>query len=97
MDEKTARKYIELGKIPSEVKKEHDWRTREDPFKDVWPDIQLKLEINPNLEAKTLFEYTQRESPGSFADGQLRQGHEIRFATVNLGANASEIRRQKHE
>lgn len=72
MDEKTARKYVGLGKIPSEVKKEHDWRTREDPFEDVWSDIQLKLEINPNLEAKTLFEYIQRGSPGSFADGQLR-------------------------
>ncbi len=72
MDEKTARKYVDLGKIPSDIKKEHDWRTREDPFLDVWSDIQLKLETNPNLEAKTLFEYIQRESPGTFADGQLR-------------------------
>ncbi len=32
MDEKTARKYRCLGKLPSEVSKEHNWRTREDPF-----------------------------------------------------------------
>ena len=32
MDEKTARKYRCLGKVPSEVSKEHSWRTREDPF-----------------------------------------------------------------
>jgi hypothetical protein len=32
MDEKTARKYRRLGKLPSEVRREYDWRTREDPF-----------------------------------------------------------------
>ncbi len=28
MDEKTARKYLKLEKLPSEVKKSHTWRTR---------------------------------------------------------------------
>jgi hypothetical protein len=28
MDEKTARKYTKLGKLPSEIKKPHIWRTR---------------------------------------------------------------------
>ena len=32
MDEKTARKYRELGKLPSEIKADHTWRTREEPF-----------------------------------------------------------------
>ena len=32
MDEKTARKYRCLGKLPSEVSKKHSWRTREDSF-----------------------------------------------------------------
>ncbi len=27
MDEKTARKYRRLGKLPSELRREHDWRT----------------------------------------------------------------------
>lgn len=36
MDEKTARKYIKLGKLPSQVKPEHTWRTRTDPFEAVW-------------------------------------------------------------
>jgi hypothetical protein len=26
MDEKTARKYRKLGRLPSEIKKEHTWR-----------------------------------------------------------------------
>ena len=72
MDEKTARKYRRLGKLPSEVKVEHRWRTREDPFVEVWDEVKEKLELNGGLEAKTLFEDLQRRYPGRFADGQLR-------------------------
>jgi hypothetical protein len=36
MDEKTARKYREIGKLPSELQQEHDWRTRKDPFEEAW-------------------------------------------------------------
>ena len=72
MDEKTARKYRDHGKLPSELKKEHTWRTRQDPFEEVWEGIKAMLAINPGLEAKTLFEDLQRRYPGKFADGQLR-------------------------
>ncbi len=51
MDEKTARKYRRLGKLPSEVKVEHTWRTREDPFAEVWHEVRRKLKINPGLQA----------------------------------------------
>ena len=72
MDEKTARKYRGTGKLPSELKQGHTWRTREDPFEDVWDDIKSMLDCNPGLEAKTIFEYLQRKCSGEFADGQLR-------------------------
>ena len=72
MDEKTARKYRRMRKLPSEVKVEHTWQTREDPFAEDWEGIRSQLEINPGLEAKTLFEALQRRKPGRFADGQLR-------------------------
>lgn len=72
MDEKTARKYRDLGRLPSELKVEHTWRTREDPFSDVWVEIIKKLDINHGLEAKTIFGYLQRQYPGEFQDGQLR-------------------------
>ena len=72
MDEKTARKYRMLGKLPSELEKRHAWRTRKDPFENVWPAIKVMLEINPGLEAKTVFEDLQRRNLGQFADGQLR-------------------------
>ena len=72
MDEKTARKYRKLGKLPSESDKPHTWRTRKDPFADSWDEIESMLEINASLEAKTIFEDFQRRYPGRFADGQLR-------------------------
>lgn len=72
MDEKTARKYHRSGKLPSDLKQEHTWRTRKDPFEDVWEGMKSMLEINPGLEAVTLFEDLQRRNPGRFADGQLR-------------------------
>ena len=72
MDEKTARKYRCLGKLPDEVRMEHSWRTREDPFDEVWAGVEEKLRINSGLEAKTLFEDLQRRYPGRFSDGQVR-------------------------
>ena len=72
MDVKTARKYIRSGSPPGELQKSHNWRTRQDPFKEDWPEVKEKLEANPGFEAKTLFEYLQRRYPGKYEDGQLR-------------------------
>lgn len=36
MDRKTARKYVQLGKLPSELKEPRTWRTRENPFEADW-------------------------------------------------------------
>ena len=72
MDPKTARKYLRSGKLPSELKSRHTWRTREDPFETGWLWCQEQLELNPGLEAKTLFEALKRQHPGQYQDGQLR-------------------------
>lgn len=72
MDRKTARKYLQSGKLPSELIYSHTWRTRLDPFEEVWPSIREKLQINPGLQGKTLFEDLQRRFPGQFQNGQLR-------------------------
>jgi len=72
IDEKTARKYRRLGKLPSEVRMEHDWRTRPDPFAEVWPRIEEQLTLNPGLLAQTLFAWLQAQYPGRFAAGQVR-------------------------
>ena len=72
MDPKTARRYLALNRLPSEVKKERHWRTREDPFSEVWDQVRQQIEENPGLEVKTLFEWLQREQPGRYSDGQIR-------------------------
>jgi hypothetical protein len=72
MDEKTARKYLKQNKTPEELKKPHTWKTRKDPFADTWDSMREMLEINPGLEAKTLFDYLTEQYPGRFQEGQLR-------------------------
>ena len=72
MDEKTARKYLKTGKLPSELRKERTWRTRPDPFEDIWDEVRENLALNPGLEAKTIFDDLQNRFPGKFSDGQLR-------------------------
>src|SRR5580704_9334704 len=72
MDVKTARKYLRDRRLPSEMKERHEWRTRPDPFADVWEEVRERLDVEPGLQAKTLFEHLQGTQPGRFADGQLR-------------------------
>ena len=72
MDRKTARKYRRLGRLPGEVAPERTWRTREDPFAEVWPEVYEQLQEAPGLEAKTLFAWLQTKYPTKFDDSQLR-------------------------
>ena len=72
MDEKTARKYRQLGRLPSEVAPQRTWRTRQDQFVEFWPEVFQQLQEAPGLEAKTLFEWLQRKYPSKFDDSQLR-------------------------
>jgi hypothetical protein len=64
MDEKTARKYRRLGRPPSAVARQRTWRTRTDPFAEVWPEVAERLDAASDLEAKTLFAWIQGEYPG---------------------------------
>src|SRR5712692_5112468 len=72
IDVKTARKYRDAGRLPRQARAPHAWRTREDPFAAIWEELRALLEVNPGLQAKTLFEYLQRQYPGQFPHGQLR-------------------------
>jgi hypothetical protein len=49
-----------------------DWRTRKDPFEEVWPEILLWLQHDPGATAKCLMARLQRDYPGRYPDGQLR-------------------------
>jgi len=72
MDVKTARKYLRARRLPSEMKADRHWRTRQDGFSEVWPMIREQIRTNPGLEAKTIFAALQRQYPERFSDGQLR-------------------------
>ena len=48
------------------------WRTRKDPFKEVWTDVLHWLQSEPETPAKDLFKRLQKIHPGRFPDGQLR-------------------------
>lgn len=72
MSEPTARKYRRKAKLPSELRKDHDWRTRPDPFTEVWAEVERLLKYDDGLQAKTVFEELQRQYPDRFPQGQLR-------------------------
>ncbi len=72
MDRKTGRKYAREGKLPSELKKARDWRTRPDPFEEDWHEIRARLMEAPELEAKALFDELMERRPGRYEPGQLR-------------------------
>lgn len=97
MDPTTARRYLALGRLPSELRKERLWRTREDPFCEVWDAVQQQIQENPGLEAKTLFEWLQREYPGRFSDGQIRTlQRRIKLWRVTQGPAQEVYFGQKH-
>lgn len=68
----TARKYLRLDKLPSELKKPRTWRTRQDPFEEDWAGISQRLRDAPELEAKALFEDLLLSHPDRYDPGQLR-------------------------
>jgi hypothetical protein len=72
MDVTTARKYRRLMRLPGEIAVAHTWRTRGDPFAEVWEEVHQELAVNPGLQAKVLFQALQHKHPGRFQDGQLR-------------------------
>lgn len=74
MSERTARKW-QHGALPSATKTPRTWRTRPDPFVDVWAaDVEplLIADKDGKLEAKTIFEELCRRHPDVFEPGQLR-------------------------
>ncbi len=98
MDPKTARKYLALNRLPSEGEKERHWRTREDPFDEVWDQVRQQIEESPDLEGKTLFEWLQREHPGRYSDGQIRTlQRRIKIWRATEGPPQEVYFGQKHE
>ncbi len=72
MSERTARKYAHSGHAPSQAKVPHTWRTRPDPFAEVWPEVEALLRQDSGLQAKTIWAELNERHGGRFTAGQLR-------------------------
>jgi transposase len=72
MSERTARKYAHSGRAPSQAAVSHTWRTRPDPFVDVWPEVEALLRQDGGLQAKTIWMELNERHAGRFSAGQLR-------------------------
>jgi hypothetical protein len=73
MNRRSAAKYLDLGKLPTEIPPvDRSWRTRQDPFEAHWPEVKQMLDNAPELEAKTLFDHVCEKYPGHYQEGQLR-------------------------
>lgn len=71
MSENTGRRYVKGAAVKGE-REPRQYRTRQDPFEAVWPEIEVLLIGSPGLEAKTIFEMLQAREETSFTPGQLR-------------------------
>lgn len=72
MDRKTARRYLRTGLRPTELRKPHTWRTREDPLAAIWSETERWLAESPEVEAKALFEHLLAAHPGKLDGRALR-------------------------
>jgi hypothetical protein len=72
MSERTARKYEHTGKLPSQLKRTHDWNTRQNPFEEDWPWVVSQLERDAALQGATLFALLCERHPGQYQSTQVR-------------------------
>ncbi len=97
MSERTARKYEQVGKLPSELKRPHTWLTRENPFEEDWPWVVAQLERDPALQAATLFALLCEKQPGRYRPTQDRtlRRHIARWRALH-GPEQDVIFEQRH-
>ncbi len=72
MSERTARKYEQAGKLPSQLKRPHEWQTRSNPFEEDWPWVVEQLERDPALQSTTLFALLCERHPDRYRPTQDR-------------------------
>jgi len=69
----TAKRYLSNGGAPKKrLDKPHTWKTRQNPFNQVWAEVVELLKRDVGLEAKTIMEWLLERYPNDFKPGQLR-------------------------
>jgi len=98
MDEKTARKYRDSRKLPSTLRQPRTYRTRKDPFAEVWPQVEALLRKEPGLQAKTVFDWLRKQPPGKFQASHRRTlERRVRHWRVTCGPAREVMFRQVHQ
>ena len=52
MCRQTGKKYLDSNELPSSLKKDHEWRTRSNPFEEVWDEAVEILEAAPEIQGE---------------------------------------------
>ena len=72
ISERSGRR-AEKGELQLGSRKKRNWRTRADPFADVWEsEVVPLLKKNAQFTPMTLFEKLQKDHPGKYHDSKLR-------------------------
>ena len=90
MDRKSARKYRDLGCLPSESRQERSWRTRRDPLASVWPELVGMLEKDQELKPVTLMEVFQQT-------WEANQNQQIQFGATETAESLGFLARRMLE
>lgn len=72
MCERSARKYLKAGGLPSELKKERQWKTRTSDIEEVWGEAEGLLRLAPRLNAPTILSHLKEKYPEKITQGHLR-------------------------
>lgn len=96
VSERTGRR-IERGQAGGGAKARH-WRTRRDPFAEVWTELAGQLEREPALQAITLLEWLQERYPGQYSDKLLRTlQRRVKAWRARFGPDKEVMFPQRHE
>ena len=69
----TAKRYLRTGgKREMKPPEERTWRTRFDPFAEVWEELKAMLQNDQGLESQTLMDWLMDSYPDKFQLGQVR-------------------------
>jgi hypothetical protein len=97
ISERTARRYEQTGKLPSERKRPHTWRTRPNPFEEDWSWVVAELKRDPALQGTTLFALLCERHPERYQPIQVRtlQRHIAQWKALH-GPEQEVIFEQRH-
>src|SRR5579875_1910714 len=66
MSERTGRKYEQMGKSPSQLKRPRTWLTRKNSFERDWNWVEARRERDPALQATILLALLIEQHPGRY-------------------------------